>query len=95
MGRPTLFPGDCCYVCGDPRTELHHVFPSGRRKASDREGCTVRLCREHHQGRSGAHQDREFDMRLKAECQKRWEDREGVDEPDHESFRAIFGRNYL
>lgn len=94
MRKPSLYPPseDGCFVCGYPRVELHHVYPSARRKASDEEGCTVFLCREHHQGNTGVHRDRRLDRWLKADCQRRWEEREGL---GHEEFRARFYESYL
>lgn len=95
----SLFPDrdEGCYICGSPYVEQHHIFyGTGRRPISDREGCTVWLCREHHQGRMGVHGPRHMhDLELKEECQRRWEAREGVDEPWHETFIRVFGRNYL
>lgn len=71
------------------------MFPSSRRKTSDEEGCIAPLCREHHQGRTGVHSDRKLDFWLKADCQRRWEAREGINDPEHRDFIALFGRNYL
>ena len=93
--KPPLYDMDACLVCKSPYVQWHHVYPSSRRKISDREGCIAPLCREHHQGRTGVHSDRKFDLWLKADCQRRWEQREGIDEPDHETFIALMGANYL
>lgn len=97
MRKPSLFPGTDCYLCGSPYTHLHHIFPgAGRRDVSDREGCTVHLCYEHHNGSNrGVHFDREFDRELRAECQRRWEEREGIRDHDHAEFIRLFGRNYI
>jgi hypothetical protein len=43
----------------------------------------------------GVHFNHELDMRIRRKCQEAWEQREGIDEPDHETFIRIFGRNYL
>lgn len=83
-----------CWVCGNPYCECHHVYGGvGRRPVSDREGCWLYLCREHHQGRTGVHQDAEFREWLRADCQRRWEEREG--EEGHDAFREVFGISYL
>ena len=85
-----------CYICGSPNVERHHVFPSARRNASEREGCTVYLCHEHHQGRTGVHMDRELDTAIKTECQRRWELRSGLHgEEAHDAFRDVFYVSYL
>ena len=94
--KPPLYDFSCCLLCGNPYVEIHHVYPSSRRPVSEREGCVVALCREHHQGRHGVHSgDRSLDRWLKADCQRRWEEREGIDAPEHKAFIALMGRNYL
>lgn len=98
MRKPSLYPErfDGCFLCGNPNVEQHHIYPSSRRPISDREGCTVWLCHEHHQGRHGVHSgDRTLDRWLKADCQRRWEEREGIGDPEHRDFIALMGRNYL
>lgn len=86
----------CCYVCGNTHNlHKHHVFGgTGRRKVSEREGCWVYLCGPHHNmSNEGVHFDHDLDTRIKQECQRRWEEREGVE--DHSAFIALMGRNYL
>lgn len=99
MGKPSLYPDEWqgCFLCGTTsQLEHHHIYPTSRRDASEREGCTVWLCHEHHQGRFGAHgKDRSFDRWLRADCQRRWEQREGIDDPEHEAFRSVFHDSYL
>ena len=92
--KPSLYGNErVCRICGNPNVELHHIYGGvGRRAISDREGCTVYLCREHHQGRTGVHQSKAFREWLRADCQKRWEEREGK---GHDDFIALFGANYL
>lgn len=92
-----LYPDNrLCAICKSPYVELHHIYPSARRPISDREGAVIWLCHEHHQGRHGVHSgDRRLDRFLKADCQRRWEMREGIDDPEHEAFVALFGRSYL
>lgn len=100
--RPSLYPDDrTCFVCGSPHVEQHHVYKGSRRPISDREGCTVWLCHAHHQNhRVGVHYDREFDDWLRADCQRRWEQREmdeagiGQDEA-RERFGSRFYESYL
>lgn len=90
--KPPLYDMSECLICRSPYVEWHHVYPSSRRKRSDKEGCIAPLCREHHQGRTGVHQNRELDRWLRADCQKRWMKREGATVDD---FRALFYCNYL
>lgn len=93
--KPDLFGDErVCFVCGSPYVERHHVYGGvGRRPISEREGCCIYLCHEHHQGRTGAHQDKRFRDALRAECQRRWEEREGV--TDHEAFIKVFGESFI
>ena len=86
-----------CFVCGSPQCECHHVYGGvGRRPISDREGCWLYLCREHHQGTRGVHMDARFRDWLRADCQRRWEEREGLSGEDaHDEFRKVFGTSYL
>jgi len=94
--KPSLFVEKTgCWLCGNPNTELHHIYPSSRRPISDREGATIRLCHEHHQGLCGVHNDKKFDKWLRTECQRRWERREGIEDEEHSEFRNIFYESYL
>lgn len=95
MRKPSLYPPreEGCFLCGSPYVEQHHIYGgTGRRPISDREGCTVYLCRAHHQGPHGAHGNAEVMRRLREDCQRRWEEREGA---GHDEFRGLFGRSYL
>lgn len=81
----------CCYVCGRYGTEIHHIFfGTANRKLSDQYGCVIGLCREHHRGNKGVHQNRELDLKIKRVGQKAF--MEHYPEAD---FLAVFGRYYL
>jgi hypothetical protein len=82
-----------CVVCGDTVVHRHHIFyGTGNRKQSERYGCWVYLCPLHHNmSLSGVHFDTELDMKLKKECQEKWEEIYGT----REEFIKTFGRNYL
>lgn len=98
--RSKLYDMDACLVCGSPYVEWHHVWNASRKPIADREGCLAPLCREHHQGRTGVHQDMAFNRQLRADCQGRWERRE-MDETGitldeaRERFRSTFYESYL
>lgn len=98
MRKPSLY-GETreCFICHSPYVELHHIYPSSRRPISDREGCTVYLCREHHQGLSGVHRDHELDLFFRTDCQRRWMRREGLEgDEGRDAFRATFhGMSYV
>jgi hypothetical protein len=86
-----------CFICHNPTCEVHHVYGGvGRRDISDREGCWVYLCRPHHQGNAGVHGNAEMMRWLRADCQRRWERREGLSGDEaHDAFRKVFGISYL
>ena len=81
-----------CYIChrqGD--LHLHHIYFGANRKHCDEEGCWCWLCPKHHNmSNEGVHFNRELDLKLKAECQLRWE-RNG----SREEFMKIFGRSWV
>lgn len=98
MRKPSLYPTDRgCFVCGNPDTVTHHIYPGyGRRDISDEEGCTVRLCNFHHNmSNHGVHADRRLDSFFREDCQRRWEEREGVSGDGHEAFLERFRITYL
>lgn len=43
----------------------------------------------------GVHNDQRLQDFFRRDCQIRWEEREGINEPDHETFIALMGRNYI
>lgn len=83
-----------CWICHSPTVHLHHIYGGhGRRPISDREGCWVYLCPAHHNMSDfGVHFDHQLDQFFKADCQRRWEARNGK---GHDDFRQLFGRSYL
>ena len=78
-----------CYVCGLPRQELHEIFFGNNRINSMKYGCVVPLCYEHHRGTTGVHHNHNLDLRLKQECQKKFEQLYPI------SFESIFFKSYL
>ena len=82
-----------CFRCGTTlNLEKHHVYGGrGRRDISEKYGCWVYLCMNHHTGDSGIHREKEFDDAMKRRCQRAWERRFG----SREDFIKTFGRSYL
>ena len=78
-----------CYICGLPKHHLHEVFFGKNRKNSMIYGCVVPLCYEHHEGNTGVHHNIELDNKLKAECQKKFEEIYST------PFIDIFYKNYI
>lgn len=81
-----------CYVCGCTRDlELHHVMSgTANRKLSERYGLVVFLCRDHHTGRIGVHQDIFLKNRLERDAQRAFEMEYG-----HARWMQVFRKNYL
>lgn len=81
-----------CYICRRMcDTALHHIYFGAKRKMSDRNGFTAFLCPECHQyGSHAVHRCRETDLKLKAECQRVYEQTHSRDD-----FIALVGKNYL
>lgn len=87
-----------CLICGTTyNLHVHHVYGgAGRRNVSDREGCWCYLCGPHHNmSNLGVHFDKQADTWLKRRCQAAWEEREGIDDPEHHEFIRLMGANYL
>ena len=81
-----------CYVCGCARElELHHIMCwTANRRLSTRYGLTCWLCRSHHTGRYGVHNNAELNYKLKAVAQIAFEKTHS-----HIEWMKIFGKNYL
>ena len=83
-----------CYICGSCQwIEIHHVFFGPNRKTSERYGLKVPLCHYcHNEPPNGVHQNKEIRRKLQADVQKKAMNFYGW---DMETWRALFGRNYL
>lgn len=83
-----------CYVCKTTyNLHLHHIcFGTANRKISDKNGFTVYLCQYHHEGTYGVHgkNGKELNLRLKQECQKKYEENH-----TREEFISLIGRSFI
>ena len=82
-----------CYFCKTTLgLERHHIFYGvANRKLSEKDGCVVWLCREHHTGNTGVHHNRMADLSLKRLCQMAWQEKYGT----KEDFIRRYGKSYL
>ena len=83
-----------CYVCLYPYDlHRHHIFFGfANRKLSERDGCWCYLCAVHHNmSRVGVHFNRELDLKIKRECQEKWEETYG----DRKKFIQRYGKSYI
>lgn len=81
----------CCFICGLPYTEKHHVFYGQNRKKSEKYKMYVYLCAEHHRGTNGVHgkYGNELNIALKKHFQMYFEKLY-----QNKDFLKTFGRNY-
>lgn len=81
-----------CYICGGAYIlECHHIFRgTANRKKSEKYGLKVWLCRNHHTGPEGVHNNPDMDRVLKQMGQRKFEETHS-----RSDFIKEFGRNYL
>lgn len=85
-----------CYVCKSLYVEDHHIYFGPNRKISEKHGFKVWLCNLHHTGsisgnsKNAVHFNRDMNLRLKKECQRKYEEEHTRDE-----FIKLIGRSYL
>lgn len=82
-----------CYITGETSgLHKHHIyFGNPNRKISDKNGFWVWLRWDWHNGADyGVHFNRDLDLRLKRECQEKYEETHSRAE-----FVRLIGKNYL
>lgn len=94
MRKPSILQCEkYCYISGSERDlHLHHIYHgTGLRKISDENGFWCYLNYKYHNGSNkGVHFNRDLDLHLKRECQKKFEETHTRAE-----FMALIGKNYL
>lgn len=81
-----------CYLTGRAGTlHKHHIYPGYSRQKSEDHGFFVFLTPElHNMSSEGVHFNHELDLRLRRECQRKYEEAHS-----REEFMKIIGRSYL
>lgn len=82
-----------CYLTGSTyNLHIHHIYFGKNRKISDESGFWVWLTGEYHNqdSRIDVHHNRDLDLKLKRECQRKYEESRS-----REEFLKLIGRNYL
>lgn len=81
-----------CYVCKTTHNlHRHHIYFAANRRNSEKWGCWVYLCAYHHNmSNSGVHFNRNLDIALKRQTQRKFEEQYG-----HDKFMEVFGKNWL
>lgn len=79
-------------ICNERGLHKHHVYEGwGNRQRSEDTGCWIYLCGQHHNlSNYGIHFNKDVDMEVKQECQRKFEETHS-----REEFMDIFGKNYL
>lgn len=81
-----------CYITGATNgLHKHHIyFGNPNRKISEENGFWVWLAQPWHTGPQGVHFNRALDLKLKQECQEKFEETHS-----REEFIRLIGKNYL
>lgn len=81
-----------CFISGSTTgLQRHHIYFGANRRISEQNGFYVWLIPEYHNMSDyGVHFDKAFDLKLKQDCQRKYEETHS-----REEFIALIGRNYL
>ena len=92
MAKSILQSEKKCFITGSTENlHRHHIYFGANRRISEENGFYVWLIPEYHNMSDyGVHFDKAFDLRLKQECQRKYEETHS-----REEFIALIGRNYL
>ena len=93
MAKSIMQDRKVCYITGLARgLHKHHIyFGNGLRRVSEDNGFWVWLVGAlHNLSDAGVHFDRALDLRLKRECQRKYEETHS-----REEFMELVGRSYL
>jgi hypothetical protein len=94
MAKSIISEEKRCFICGSNQwIEIHHIFGAADRKKSTEYGLVVPLCHYcHNEPPNGVHQNKDIRRKLQAYAQKKAMKHYGW---DMDTWRSIFGRNYL
>lgn len=93
MSKSLLSNEKVCFRCGTPlNLHKHHIYSNAFRNKSEKYGCWVYLCFDHHVGNEGVHTHAgtQYWNYLKKICQSEFEAKYG-----RELFLKEFKRDYL
>jgi len=84
----------CCYVCKNTiGLHKHHIFEGRNRNNSEEDGLWLYLCAKHHNmSDEGIHFNKELDLKVKKEAEKRWLEYYNKTIDD---FIKRYGKNYI
>ena len=92
MAKSILQTEKECYITGSTiNLHEHHIYAGGNRKISEKYGFKVWLRADwHNMSDYGVHFNRDLDLHLKQECQRKFEETHS-----REEFMRLIGKNYL
>ena len=92
MSRSIMQDAKECYITHSPSNlHKHHIYAGAFRKKSEHYGCWVWLRSDWHVGTNYCvHNDKNFNSRLKQECQRKFEEKYS-----HDKFMEVFRKSYL
>ena len=84
--------GKYCYITGrEYGLHKHHIYGGPNRSISEENGFYIYLIPEYHNmSDDGIHFNKDFDLRIKRICQRKYEETHS-----REKFVSLIGRNYL
>ena len=95
MNKSIIQNNKKCYVCGNSNNlHYHHIMFGKNRNKADKDGLTVYLCYNHHEGTNGVHgkNGHELDIKLKQIAEEIWLKHNNKTIND---FIIRYGRNWL
>ena len=92
MAKSILQNEKRCFISGSTTgLQRHHIYFGANRRISEQNGFYVWLIPEYHNMSDyGVHFDKAFDLKLKQDCQRKYEETHS-----REEFIALIGKNYL
>ena len=92
MAKSILQSEKKCFITGSTENlHRHHIYFGANRRISEENGFSVWLIPEYHNMSDyGVHFDKAFDLKLKQDCQRKYEETHS-----REEFIALTGRSYL
>lgn len=76
-----------CYLCPNKKDDIHEIYAGSKRIISIKNGFCIPICRKCH---SKIQNNEEKMLKLKIECQKKYEESHS-----REEFMKMVGKNYL
>lgn len=80
---------DVCYVCGNPRQQIHHIIGAAYRKKSEKYGLLIPICEKCHREVHDS-PNQELNRKLKADAESKF-----LMTYSYETWMKEFHKNYM